>query len=139
MLPALVGCALLSLLPVSGGARAQTVPKAEEGLIYSIKGPDLFRAYCAVCHGPNGKGDGPMASALKAKVPDLTLLAKKNKGKFPSAVVGGTIAGDEVLKSHGSREMPVWGPIFHQIEYDQDLGNVRLDNLVKYLESIQQK
>ena len=80
-----------------------------------------------------------MASSLKTKVPDLTLLAKNNKGQFPSARVRTMIAGDETLKSHGSREMPIWGPIFHQIENDQDLGNVRLANLVKYLESIQQK
>jgi mono/diheme cytochrome c family protein len=33
--------------------------------------------------------------------------------------------------------MPIWGPIFHQIEADMDWGNVRLENLVKYLESIQ--
>jgi mono/diheme cytochrome c family protein len=138
-LPVLLGCVLLSLLLVFGGARTQTVPNAEEGLIYSVKGPDLFRTYCAVCHGPNGKGDGPMASALKAQVPDLTLLAKNNKGQFPSVRVRTMIAGGETVKSHGSREMPIWGPIFHQVEYDQDLGNVRLENLVKYLEWIQQK
>jgi hypothetical protein len=80
-----------------------------------------------------------MASSLKAKVADLTLLARNNQGKFPSDRVSKAIMGDEVVKSHGSREMPVWGPIFHQVEYDQDLGRVRVTNLVKYLESIQQK
>jgi hypothetical protein len=35
--------------------------------------------------------------------------------------------------------MPVWGPIFHQIEEDQDFGNVRIANLVRYLSVIQQK
>jgi len=138
-LPVLLGCALLSLWPVSVSARPQTVPQAEQGLIYSVKGADLFSTYCAVCHGSNGKGDGSMASSLKAKVPDLTLLAKKNKGQFPSPRVRRMIAGDDTVKSHGTREMPIWGPIFHQIENDQDLGNVRLENLVKYMESIQQK
>jgi hypothetical protein len=66
-------------------------------------------------------------------------LAKKSGGQFPSARVRKTITGDDVLASHGSREMPIWGPIFHQVEADQDFGNVRLQNLVKYLESIQQK
>jgi mono/diheme cytochrome c family protein len=42
-----------------------------------------------------------------------------------------------MIASHGSREMPVWGPIFHQVEEDVDRGYVRLDNLVKYLQSIQ--
>jgi len=97
----------------------------------------LFRAYCASCHGADAKGKGPAAPALKARVPDLTLLAKRNGGKFPAARVRNMIMGDEVLAAHGSREMPVWGPIFHQIEWDVDRGNVRLENLVKYLQSIQ--
>jgi len=119
--------------------KANTPGEGGDHLIYSVKGQDLFRAHCAACHGPRGKGDGPLAPALKAKVPDLTLLAKNNGGKFPSVRVRSSIAGDKLVQSHGSREMPVWGPIFHQIESDQDFGDVRLQNLTKYLESIQQK
>ena len=106
-------------------------------LIRSLEGPDLFRAYCASCHGLEAKGNGPAAPALKAKVANLTVLSKNNKGQFPEARVRKVIMGDDILASHGSREMPVWGPIFHQIEWDVDRGNVRLDNLVKYLQSIQ--
>lgn len=72
-------------------------------------------------------------------MPDLTVLAKKNGGQFPTARVGQTIMGDEAVVSHGSREMLIWGPIFHQVESDQDFGAVRLQNLVKYLEPIQIK
>ena len=106
-------------------------------LIRSVEGPNLFRAYCASCHGADAKGKGPAASALKSKVPDLTLLTKRNGGRFPEVRVRKIIMGEDVLAVHGSREMPVWGPIFHQIEWDVDRGNVRLDNLAKYLESIQ--
>lgn len=116
------------------------VPPSEQQfqpLIRSVEGPSLFRAYCASCHGADAKGKGPAAPALKAKVPDLTLLTKRNAGQFPEARVRKMIMGDEVVAAHGSREMPVWGPIFHQIEWDVDRGNVRLDNLVKYLQSIQ--
>jgi mono/diheme cytochrome c family protein len=134
------------LMLASTGATPQTAPepqektKAElEQLIYSVKGPELFRAHCAACHGPDAKGGGPMAPALKTKVPDLTILAKKNGGQFPSVRVRKSIMGDDVVMSHGSREMPIWGPIFHQIESDQDFGAVRLQNLLKYLESIQMK
>jgi mono/diheme cytochrome c family protein len=119
--------------------KASTQDARLERLIYSLKGPDLFRANCAPCHGGDAKGDGPMAPALKAKVPDLTRLAKDNRGQFPAVRVRRLILGDDVSLSHGSREMPVWGPIFHQIEDDRDYGNVRLENLVKYLESIQQR
>lgn len=60
-----------------------------------------------------------------------------NGGEFPEARVQRIIQGVGTIASHGSREMPVWGPIFHQIENDVDRGDVRMDNLVKYLESIQ--
>lgn len=41
-------------------------------LIPSLKGPDLFRSYCAACHGKDGHGGGPTAAVLKSQVPDLT-------------------------------------------------------------------
>ena len=133
--------AIVSLLFTSLPASAQTKSEGQkeyERLIYSVKGPDLFRAHCAPCHGSDAKGGGPVAPTLKSKPADLTVIAKNSGGKFPSARVLKIISGDEVLASHGSREMPIWGPIFHQIEADQDFGNVRLQNLIKYLESIQQ-
>lgn len=115
-------------------------PPAENvQLVASVKGPDLFRAYCASCHGADGKGNGPVAQALKNPTPDLTLISLRNGGKFPAARVRTIIAGDDAIAAHGSRMMPVWGPIFHQVERDQDWGNVRIDSLAKYLESIQKK
>jgi mono/diheme cytochrome c family protein len=128
---------------LAGGAgkQTQTAPNAEQQttpLIRSVEGPDLFRSYCASCHGVSGKGMGPAAPALKAKLPDLTLLARNHRGQFPAEYVSAVIMGDNVVTAHGSREMPVWGPVFHQIEADVDRGNVRLANLVKYLESIQE-
>jgi len=114
--------------------------KQYEHLVYSVKGPDLFRAHCAACHGFDAKGGGPMAPSLKAVPADLTVLAKHSGGQFPAERVRKIIVGDDSsMSSHGSREMPIWGPIFHQIEEDQDFGNVRVQNLTKYLESIQQK
>ena len=136
-----VACFVLAGMSATAQTKARTTASSER-LIDSVKGPDLFRAHCAACHGLEGKGDGPAGLALKKKVPDLTALAKKNKGQFPSAYVRRTIVGEGVSAwaiSHGSREMPIWGPIFHQIESDMDWGNVRLDNLTKYVESIQQK
>jgi mono/diheme cytochrome c family protein len=139
---------MFALLLLCGLALAQTKPpagqqtqnvKEYERLIYSVKGPDLYRAHCAVCHGSDGKGDGPLAPALKAKPADLTALAKNSGGNFPANRVGKFITGEEVSLSHGTREMPVWGPIFHQIEEDRDFGNVRVKNLVKYLETLQRK
>jgi mono/diheme cytochrome c family protein len=123
----------------TGSQIAPRAPDSEkqQNLIRSLEGVDLYKAYCASCHGKTGKGDGPMAPVLKATVPDLTAIAKDNGGVFPEARIRRIIMGEGMIASHGSREMPVWGPIFHQIEEDVDRGNVRMENLVKYLESIQ--
>jgi len=109
-------------------------------LIDSIQGANLYKAYCAVCHGANAKGDGPMAKSLKLAPSDLTRISAKNGGMFPLAKVRRIIAGEETLPAgHGNREMPTWGPIFSQVAWDQDLGRVRIDNLARYLESLQAK
>jgi mono/diheme cytochrome c family protein len=140
-----IGALLLALGVLLSSVRSQeTQPKPQqnktpERLIVSVKGPDLFRAYCASCHGADAKGNGPVAPALNSKPADLTTIAERNGGIFPTQRMRTIIAGDEIIIAHGSREMPIWGPIFHQVEWDQDLGEVRLQNLIKYLQSIQQK
>ncbi|HEX4001379.1 MAG TPA: c-type cytochrome [Candidatus Acidoferrales bacterium] len=136
-----LGVALACVILAGAGKEPQAPPNPPDQstpLIRSVEGPELFHSYCASCHGLSGKGAGPAASALKSQLPDLTLLARNNGGQFPAAYVRGVIAGDKVPAAHGSREMPIWGPVFHQVEADVDRGNVRLENLVKYLESIQE-
>src|SRR5678816_4422043 len=66
-------------------------------LIDSIQGANLYKAYCAVCHGANAKGDGPMAKWLKTAPSDLTRISTKNGGMFPLAEVRRIIAGEELL------------------------------------------
>jgi len=115
-------------------------PRQEKELITSVEGSALFRAYCAACHGSEARGDGPAASSLRGPVPDLTRISKRNGGRYPLVRVQKIISGEGVITSpHGSREMPVWGPIFSQIGWDQDLGNVRIYNLSRYLETLQVK
>lgn len=107
-------------------------------LIDSIDGPALFKAYCAVCHGIDGRGGGPMAAALKAQSPDLTRIAARNGGVFPTARVERIISGEEQLPSgHGTLAMPVWGPIFSQVERDRDFGRMRIHNLAAYIGRMQ--
>jgi len=114
-------------------------------LIKSVEGKDLYAAYCASCHGMDGKGAGPASAAMKVSPPDLTKITvrARTSNKFPAERVEKLISGNgpatagKMPSSHGSSEMPVWGPVFHRVERDQDLGPVRLRNVVKYLESIQ--
>jgi len=124
-------------------ATAQTQhTQAESGgdsrLIGSIQGPALYKAYCSSCHGTDGSGGGPMAKSLKIAPTDLTRISTRNGGMFPLMRVSQIISGDEQpATGHGSREMPVWGPIFSQVDADQDLGRIRIDNLARYLREIQ--
>jgi mono/diheme cytochrome c family protein len=132
--------ALVCMVAAGASQQKDAARKPDEQftpLIRSVQGPNLFRAYCAPCHGANGKGGGPVATALKSKPPDLTLLSRNNRGQYPAVRVRQVIMGDQIVAAHGSREMPIWGPVFHQVEEDIDRGNVRLENLVNYLESIQ--
>ena len=117
-----------------GGAKGSP----DSSLAQSVKGADLFHAHCASCHGAGATGNGPAGVILKVAPPNLTDIAERNHGKFPAEKIARIIAGDEVMVSHGSREMPLWGPIFHEVERDQDWGEVRVHNLVEYLRSVQQ-
>ena len=73
-----------------------------------------YDSVCAVCHGLTGKGDdGPLKSLLVKPVPNLTVLAKNNKGVFPFDRVYQIIDGRQEVKSHGPRDMPVWGNAFN--------------------------
>lgn len=113
--------------------------QAQQHLPASLKGPDLYLAYCASCHGLDGRGNGPVAPALNTPPADLTTIAQRNGGIFPLERVKKIISGDQIVSAHGSHEMPVWGPIFHQVEEDRDYGNVRLQNLAEYLKTLQRK
>ena len=117
-----------------------TVKRVEARPIVSIEGKDNFEAYCASCHGKAARGDGPAAPALKVPPPDLTQLAKKHGGKFNAADVEQTITGaGQMPAAHGSRDMPLWGPVFRSLAADTNVTALRVKNLVKYIESIQEK
>ena len=136
--PILLLC--LVLLPAVLLPAAGKQDKTTSSTRNPVEGAKIFRYHCAACHGVDGRGHGPASVALKHPVPDLTLISQRSRGKFPYQRVKEIIEGKEPgLLAHGNREMPIWGPSFHEVESDQDWGEVRLDAITKYLESIQQK
>lgn len=102
----------------------------------SYTGPQLYKRFCASCHGLEGRGHGPTATALRVEVPDLTLLVRHAGQPFPEEQVRRIIDGREVFSAHGSRHMPVWGREFSNAA--KQAGTAALINrLVEYLRSIQ--
>lgn len=102
-------------------------------------GKEMFNAYCASCHGVDGKGDGPAASALKRQPTDLTLLARRNGGKFPTTDVMNSI--DNVTENaHGAKDMPIWGPLLSSVSNgNPNIVRLRIHNIAQYIGSLQAK
>jgi len=117
----------------------KTVEKVPMRHTSPASGAEMYRSYCAACHGPNGKGDGPAASALKTPPADLTTLAKRHDGTFPKNEVYETISGQHTVSAHGSKEMPVWGNLFRSVDPHQGITMMRINNLTDYIASLQQR
>lgn len=135
--PALLGAVIL-------GVYAGALAAADKMDI----GKREYQSNCVVCHGEKGKGDGSYGELLKTKLPDLTLLSKKNGGVFPVSRVYEVIDGRQVVKAHGTREMPVWGvdyvlregPQTDDYPYDRDVFvRARILALIEYLSRLQVK
>lgn len=82
----------------------------------SMSGKDLYKRFCASCHGVDGAGDGPVSSMLTVEVPDLRLLAWRAGSTFPRDRVVRIIDGRHVIAAHGTRTMPVWGEDLSKLE-----------------------
>jgi mono/diheme cytochrome c family protein len=120
--------------------KAKTVQKAPIQQTSPASGREMFKTYCAACHGKDAKGGGPAAAELKTPPPDLTTLTTRHDGKFPADYVSNVLRNGAKAPAHGSSEMPVWGPLFASVSgRDPAVVNMRIANLVRYLESLQSK
>ena len=112
----------------------QTKPPRED----PNSGRSLYRVYCANCHGTLGKGDGVVATTLRAPLPDLTTITQRRGGVFPRDEMTALIDGRTPLPAHQRQEMPIWGTILTRMEaQDERAVQARLNALVSYLESLQ--
>jgi mono/diheme cytochrome c family protein len=96
----------------------------------------MFTAYCAVCHGKDGKGNGPAAKALNKAPADLTRISARNNGVFPEVRVRRFIEGLDEVAAHGTRDMPIWGDLFRSLK--DDVAPIRVEGLAQYVKAMQQ-
>lgn len=134
---------LCTLLLITGAANAQAQPKIDQDQLpatFVPTGKQMFKEYCAACHGLDAKGHGPARSSLKIPAADLTTLAKRHGGDFPFDYVSNILKFGPGVAAHGSSDMPTWGPIFRYMDnYNQATVQKRIRNLCDYLKSLQEK
>ncbi len=135
-----------TLLLATSASLAQTattpvVKKAPIQQTSAASGKEMFNAYCAPCHGADGKGNGPAAAAMKSTPTDLSQLTYKHDGKYPASFLAGVLRfGSSPNSAHGSADMPVWGPLFRSLDkYHDSVEQQRVSNLVSYIETLQAK
>lgn len=129
------GAALMVALAAAGCTQTKTTPEA---------GRALYDNYCVTCHGPAGKGDGPLAADWPVRPADLTQISANNGGVFPLTRVMSQIDGYTRSGSKGSA-MPEMGQVFQdspKVMVDLDDGTVSpvpsaLLDLARYIETLQ--
>lgn len=123
---------------ITGLAAAGAVNAAD---YVAMSGKELYGRFCASCHGPQAKGDGPVAKSFAVEMPDLTLIARRHGGEFPRERIERIIDGRFILGAHGSRTMPVWGEDLARLEIGNPEAerstNLIITRLTDYLESLQ--
>jgi len=101
----------------------------------AVNGEQMYKQYCAACHGPDGKGDGPAVHFLKTPPPDLTTLKLRNHGKYPAGTVKCALLNLGASHERAKLEMPDWGSLFWS--QNQRVASLRVYNLTTYVESLQ--
>jgi len=106
---------------------------------YMPTGEQMYKQYCAACHGKDGKGHGPLAVVLKTPPADLTTLAKRHDGKFPYDYLASVLEFGPGFPAHGSEDMPTWGPIFRYYDKrNEKVVKQRIRTLSEYIASLQE-
>jgi len=135
----LICAVILALVCFGAAAQQKTIKRVNPVGTGALDGKSLYQEFCAVCHGKDGKGAGPAASALKQPPTDLTILAIKNNGKFPDTKVMSILKGEQSVTAHGNQDMPTWGKTFNDISGNMTVAQGRMHAVVMYLEEMQVK
>jgi len=120
-------------------AQQKQAKKAPVTRSNSQLGAELYKQHCAVCHGIDLKGTGPVPAPYRVP-PNLTTLARRHGGKFPDAYVADVLRNGVTMPAHGPPEMPTWGTDFRDMDgLDATQVKLRIMNLTNYIKSHQEK
>lgn len=129
--------------PTAASPQKKAIEKVPLEQTPASSGRSMYESYCAACHGKDGKGNGPAASALKEPPPDLTLLANNNHGTFPAEHVAHVLQFGVDAPAHGAKDMPIWGPLLSSLQgktaTSDTMVQLRVRNLTSYIKSLQVK
>ena len=134
---------ILLLFAGAAGTQAQARPPGNQDQFppnFVPTGKQMYKQYCAACHGADAKGRGPARASLKIPAADLTTLTHRHGGEFPYDYVTNILRFGPGVAAHGSSDMPTWGPIFQYMDnYNQATVQKRIKNLCDFLASLQEK
>ncbi len=138
----ILAMAILLSLETAGAGQQSTVNPVPIKNTSWASGQQMYREYCAACHGENAAGGGPAASACVVKPADLTKLATRSGGKFPYARFYAVMQFGSLMATpaHGSADMPVWLPLFSSLDPSREaIAQQRMHNLARYIATLQSK
>ena len=136
---ALLGGALLFVILTAVANDRRNENQAQFPPTYVPSGQQIYQQFCAACHGVDAKGNGPTASRLKTPPPDLTTLPSVTWASFPMITSPASCGLGPGPSTHGSTDMPTWGPIFQIIDKNNERAvRQRIKNLSDYLASLQE-
>ncbi len=131
---------LLFILFAEIAAQGTTVKGARLLQVAASSGQEMYIAYCAECHGRDGKGGKAHAATYGPAAPDLTILSRANHGRFPIGAVRSAIRGESHGSAYRPGEMPPWGHLFQYLGSGSRLEvDVRIGRLADYLQTLQEK
>jgi len=136
-----VALASIFVLFVGSYAASQQIKKVPIDYVSPADGEKMYETYCAACHGADGRGTGPAATALKSAPTDLSGLARQNNGKFPDIRVKQMILGDALVNSAHGKDMPAWRGLFYSLcrgsNMEEAVAFQRAVNLTAYVGKLQ--
>ena len=119
---------LLTLIGVS-------VPAAAANPSAAYEGRRLYVSYCQLCHGTDGKGDGPLAKAMKISPANLNTTVRSRSDTILTKIITGegrqTITGRD---RHNllSEAMPEWKDVFTKSQVKSLIAYLRFLGRSKY-------